>query len=151
MGILVLWSSYPDRIDERGSLLKHGEFEKLALANPRLAPYGAAAVEVLDNLGLAEQTRDRWVQGENIAQTYQFVHSGNAEIGFVSLSQIMAGGSLTGGSAWIVPDALYSPIRQDGVLLKRAAGNAAARAFMTFLASHRAREMIKSFGYNVKK
>ena len=147
VGVLALWSARTDVPVENAEVLRQGDFNKLALANPRLAPYGAAAVDVLESLGLAEATRPRWVQGENIAQTYQFVGSGNAAVGFVALSQIMVEGIVRAGSAWIVPEPLHAPIRQDAVLLRRGASNEAARAFLAFVRSDAARAIIESYGY----
>ncbi|WDE08874.1 molybdate ABC transporter substrate-binding protein [Thalassomonas viridans] len=147
VGALALWSAKPGFIDPNTNPLKQGKFNKLALANPRLAPYGAAAVEVLENLALVAATRGKWVQGENIAQTYQFTGSGNADIGFVSLSQILQNGKVKLGSAWIVPENLYSPIRQDAVLLKKGKNSEAAQALLRFVKSDRAREIIGLYGY----
>lgn len=147
VGSLALWSAEPALVDDRASVLKRGEFRKLALANPKLAPYGQAAVEVLRNLGLEEATRAKWVQGENIAQTYQFVATGNADLGFVALSQILRGGKVREGSAWIVPGDLYSPIRQDAVLLRRDANSEGAAEFLQFLRGDKARAVIESYGY----
>lgn len=151
VGALALWSARTSLIDGKGNILKHGEFHKLALANPKLAPYGKAAVEVLKNLGLADETRGKWVQGENISQTYQFVATGNADLGFVALSQLKGDKSRPEGSTWVVPKHLYSPIRQDAVLLKRGDTNETARAFMTFLRSEKARRVIGSTDYNVNQ
>ncbi|MFC6635673.1 molybdate ABC transporter substrate-binding protein [Microbulbifer taiwanensis] len=147
VGSLALWSADPALLDARATALKDGSFRKLALANPKLAPYGQAAVEVLRSLGLEGATRTRWVQGENIAQTYQFVASGNADLGFVALSQIVQSGSVGEGSAWIVPVDLYSPIRQDAVLLQRGIESAGAAAFLQFMGGDKARAIIESYGY----
>ena len=147
IGRLVLWSREPGLVDERGEALRSGRFTRLALADPRLAPYGAAAVEVLEGLGLKSALGPRLVQGENIAQTYQFVASGNAELGFVALSQVSVEGRITRGSAWIVPAARHAPIRQDAVLLKAGHGREAAVALMVYLRSDKARAIIRSFGY----
>lgn len=126
MGALALWSADPGRVDAKGEILRRGGFNKLAIANPKLAPYGRAAVEVLTGLGLLDAVSGRFVQGENIAQTHQFVVSGNAELGFVALSQIMQDGRSTGGSTWLVPAAMHAPIRQDAVLLVSGKGIVAA-------------------------
>ncbi len=147
LGALALWSSKPDLVDPHGHVLKEGQFNKLALANPRLAPYGVAAVEVLKNLGLVEATRSRWVQGENIAQTYQFVHTGNADIGFVAVAQVMQSGELKGGSAWFVPSERHRPIKQDAVLLERGGDSEGARTLVRFLQSDTAQRIIESYGY----
>lgn len=146
-GSLALWSADPALVDDRTSVLKRGQFRKLALANPKLAPYGQAAVEVLRNLDLEETTRAKWVQGENIAQTYQFVATGNADLGFVALSQVVRGGRVKEGSAWIVPGDLYSAIRQDAVLLQRGAESDGAAEFLQFVRGEKARAIIESYGY----
>ncbi len=148
-GALALWSTDANLVDSQGRVLNSSEYRKLALANPRLAPYGAAAMEVLRNLKLESETRSRWVQGENIAQTYQFVRSANAELGFIALSQIRTPGGPQ-GSAWIVPATLYSPIRQDAVLLNRGADNPAARQFLQFVRTPAAAEIIQAYGYTVE-
>jgi molybdate transport system substrate-binding protein len=147
IGKLVLWSARTDVVDAQGEVLKRGDFKHLALAAPKLAPYGAAAVETLEKLGLLNMLEPKFVQGENIAQTYQFVATGNAELGFVALSQVYADGKLKSGSAWIVPDDLNGPIRQDAVLLAKAKDNAAAIALIDYLRSDAARAVIRSFGY----
>lgn len=147
IGKLVLWSAKADGVDAQGEVLKRGDFKHLAIAAPKLAPYGAAAVETLGRLGLLSSLESRFVQGENIAQTYQFVATGNAELGFVALSQVYADGMLKSGSAWIVPDTLHGPIRQDAVLLARAKDNAAAIALIDYLKSDAAKAVIGSFGY----
>ncbi len=147
IGTLALWSAKPDLVDRKGEVLKRDNFNKLAIANPRLAPYGEAAIEVLQHLKIDKNLEPKLVYGENIAQTYQFVETGNAELGFVALSQIMENGKLKAGSAWVVPAKLHVPIRQDGVLLKGAAENKAAQELMKFLRSEKARSIIVSYGY----
>jgi molybdate transport system substrate-binding protein len=147
IGQLALWSARPGYVDARGEVLKQGAFEHLAIANPKLAPYGAATVESLTRLGLIGRIEGKFVQGENIAQTYQFVSTGNAELGFVALSQIVENGKLKRGSAWIVPAGLHSPIRQDAVVLTRGKDNPAAAALVEFLKSDAARTVIESYGY----
>ncbi|MDP2026545.1 molybdate ABC transporter substrate-binding protein [Sulfuriferula sp.] len=149
IGKLVLWSAKPGFVDDKGEVLRKGGFEHIALANPKLAPYGAAAVEVMTKLGLMRALEPKFVQGENIAQTYQFVSTGNAELGFVALSQVYEGGKLKSGSGWIVPSAMHSPIRQDAVLLSRAKGNLAAEALLKYLKSDKARAVIKAYGYDL--
>lgn len=148
IGTLALWSRKPDVVDDEASVLKQGRFNKLALANPRLAPYGAAAVEVLQNLDLVQQTRSRWVQGENVAQTWQFVSTGNADLGFVALSQIMSRREIGTGSAWVVPKHLYSPIRQDAVLLRDGENSAATRALLRFVRDGKGAAIIAANGYH---
>jgi len=149
IGKLALWSADPGKIDGTDSVLRSGAYTRLAIANPKLAPYGAAAMQVLDKLGLTDAVKDKSVIGENIAQTYQFVASGNAEIGFVALSQITLDGKLTGGSAWQVPASFYAPIRQDAALLKRGADNPAAQALLDFLKKPQAQAVIRSYGYDL--
>lgn len=149
IGRLVLWSAKSGFVDSQGDVLKKGGFSHLALANPRLAPYGAAAMEVMTGLELAGQLQPRFVMGENIAQTYQFVHSGNAELGFVALSQVYQDGRLKGGSAWIVPARLHAPIRQDAALLQKGKGNVAAGALLKYLGGDKARAIIRAYGYDL--
>jgi molybdate transport system substrate-binding protein len=145
IGKLVLWSRTPDLIKGEETL-KAGGFAKLAIANPALAPYGAAAGETMKALGVYEALRPKIVQGNNIAQTYQFVVTGNAELGFVALSQLAG---KEGGSRWVVPQTLYAPIKQDAVLLSKGASNKAATAFMAFLKSPEARGIIAKYGYAI--
>jgi molybdate transport system substrate-binding protein len=147
LGRLVLWSAQPDRVDENGGLLKQPPLARLAIADPKLAPYGAAAIQTLDRMGLLTAWRPRFVIGENISQAYQFVVTGNAPLGFVALSQVYADDRLQSGSAWIVPDALYQPIRQEAILLNKGESNAAAIALMQFLRSDKARAVIRDYGY----
>jgi molybdate transport system substrate-binding protein len=147
VGKLVLWSATPGLVDEDGKILKQGGFGHLALANPKTAPYGAAAVEVLNHLGLFQTLAPKFVQGENIAQTQQFIATGNAPLGFIAKSQVLKDGKLTGGSAWMVPEKLYEPIRQDAVLLVKGKGNSAAAALLDYLKTDLAKRIIQSFGY----
>lgn len=149
IGKLVLWSRQPGLVDDKGEVLRSGKFERIALADPKLAPYGAAAVDVLNGLGLMPSLAPKFVRGENIAQPYQFVATGNAELGFVALSQVFADGKLTQGSAWLVPASLHAPIRQDAVVLSPGKDNAAASALMAYLRSDKARAIIRSFGYDL--
>lgn len=147
IGRLVLWSAQPGFVDAQGEVLKRGAFKHLAIAAPKLAPYGAAAVETLEKLGLLSVIEPKFVQGESIAQTYQFVATGNAELGFVALAQVYADGKLTRGSAWIVPDDLHNLIRQDAVLLAKAKDNPAAVALLDYLKGAAAKAVILAFGY----
>ena len=143
IGKLVLWSKTPDLVKGEETL-KAASFAKLAIINPVAAPYGAAAVEAMTSLKVFEKLQPKLVEGATITQAYQFVETGNAELGFVALSQ------LTGpetGSRWLVPQELYSPIRQDAVLLKGGASNEAAIGFITFLRSPEARAIIEKYGY----
>ncbi len=146
-GRLALWSAKAGYVDNQGAVLRTDGFRHLAIANPKLAPYGAAAVETLTALKLLDAVQPKFVQGENIAQTHQFVASGNAELGFVALSQVMQDGRIAAGSAWVVPAKLHRPIRQDAVLLERGHANPAAAAWLGYLKGDRAQAIIKSFGY----
>lgn len=144
VGRLVLYSKTPGLVDARGAVLRSGRFQKIAIADPRTAPYGVAAVETMRKLGVEAQLRPKLVQGASITQTYQFVDTGAAELGFVALSQVV---SVKGGSRWVVPAASHTPIDQQAVLLKAGADSPAARAFMTFLKGPEARAIIRSYGY----
>jgi molybdate transport system substrate-binding protein len=147
VGKLALWSAKPGFVDDQGAVLAKGGFAHLAVANTKLAPYGAAAMEVLKAKGLGDALAPRLVTGESIAQTYQFVATGNAELGFVALSQLLVPGKTAGGSYWLVPSSLYSEIRQDAVLLKAGEKNPAAKALLAWLKSEPAREVMQIFGY----
>ncbi len=147
IGKLALWSSKAGFVDDKGEVLKKGEFKHVSIANPKLAPYGAAAIETLTALKLLDAIQPKFVQGENIAQTHQFVATGNAELGFVALSQVMKDGKISEGSGWIVPSSLHQPIRQDAVLLTNGKGKPAAEALMKYLAGEKAKAVIQSFGY----
>lgn len=146
IGKLVLWSAKPAIVDGAGAVLKAGGFNHLAIANPKLAPYGAAAVEVMKGLGVYASVQPKIVTGESIAQTHQFISTGNALLGFVALSQVLKDGKID-GSSWIVPATLYAPIRQDAVILEKGKGKPAAEALMKYLKSDKARAIIQSFGY----
>lgn len=150
VGQLVLWSAKPGFVDGEGAVLKGGNFNKIAIANPKLAPYGAAAVETMDKLGLAAALTPKLVTGESIGQTYNFIATGNAELGFVALAQVLDGGKLKSGSMWVVPAKYHAPIIQDAVILKRAAANPAAKAWMALMRSPNAQDFIRSYGYEVK-
>ena len=144
VGRLVLYSTRPGFVDANGKVLARGDFEHLAIADPAIAPYGLAAVQSLRKLGLYDRLKPKIVQGSSIAQTFQFVQTGAAEVGFVALSQVI---NRPEGSRWIVPATLHSPIDQQAVLLKTGANNPAAKAFMAFLKSATARAIIRSYGY----
>jgi molybdate transport system substrate-binding protein len=148
VGKLVLWSAKPGLIDADGAVLKRGNFAHLSLADPKLAPYGTAGVETLKALGMYEAVSNKLVTAENISQAYQFISSGNAELGFVALSQVLKDGKME-GSFWLVPAKLYTPIRQDAVILEPGKGKPAAEALMSFLKSDKARAIITSFGYGL--
>ncbi len=146
VGRLVLYSKTPGLVDARGSVLKSGRFEKLAIADPRTAPYGIAAVETMTALGVEAALRPKLVRGTSITQAYQFVDTGAAELGFVALSQVA---TVKGGSRWTVPKSYHSAIDQQAVLVKAGAGNPAATAFMTFLKGAEAKAIIRRYGYEV--
>ena len=135
----------PHVVHDPKEVLLDGRFKRLAIANPRAAPYGQAAVEVLEALNISEELVELLIRGENISQAYQFVSSGNVELGFVALSQVLA----KTGSYWLVPEDLYSPIRQDMVMLKGAKDSQAAKSFSEWIKSEEAREIIRSFGYGL--
>ena len=146
IGKLVLWSKNPDLVKGEATLT-NGSFSKLAITNPVAAPYGAAAVEAMKSLKLYETLQPKFVEGANITQAFQFVDTGNAEIGFVALSQLTGN---VGGSRWLVPQTLYKQIRQDAVLLKKGASNEAATSFMSFLKGPEARAVIEKYGYVIE-
>lgn len=149
IGALALWSATDGYVDANGDVLKRNEFKHIAIANPKTAPYGLAATQVLDKLGLTQTLASKIVEGQNISQAQQFVATGNAELGFVALSQIYKNGKVTSGSAWLVPESLHDPIRQDAVILSKGADNPAARAFIDYLKGPKAAEVIQSFGYKL--
>ncbi|TRO19880.1 molybdate ABC transporter substrate-binding protein [Ectopseudomonas mendocina] len=149
IGSLVLWSADANYLDGTDAALKAGQFKHLSIANPKAAPYGLAATQVLDKLGLSDTVKSKLVEGQNITQAHQFVSTGNAELGFVALSQVYKDGQVSSGSAWIVPDDMYDPIKQDAVILKQGANNPAAAALVEYLKGPEAAKVIKSFGYKL--
>jgi len=149
IGTLVLWSAKPGFVDDQGAVLKKGEFQHLVIANPKTAPYGAEAIKVLTRLSLLDAIQPKLVTGENISQAYQFIVTGNAELGFVALSQVMFDGKLSSGSAWIVPADLHDPIRQDAVILAKGKDQPAAKALVEYLKGKKATAIIQSYGYNL--
>jgi molybdate transport system substrate-binding protein len=146
IGKLVLWSKSLD-LTKGDEALKANAFAKLSIANPKSAPYGAAAVEAMTKLGVYDAIQSKIVQGNSIAQAFEFVDTGNAELGFVALSQLA---NVTAGSRWMVPETLYAPIRQDAVLLKTGADDEASKAFLAFLKGPEARAIIEKFGYGLE-
>lgn len=148
LGKLVLWSAKPGFVDSNGDVLKRGSIDKIAIANPRLAPYGAAAIETLRALGIHDRLQPKFVTGESIGQTFQFAATGNAQLGFVALSQVMKEGKIATGSAWIVDSKLYTPIKQDAVLLERGKNKPAAEALLKYVRGDKARAIIRSYGYD---
>ncbi len=149
LGKLVLWSAKPGFVDDKGAVLGKGQFNKLAYADPKLAPYGLAAQEALQKMKLWDKLQGKLVTGESITQTWQFAATGNAELAFIALSQITKDGKVTEGSWWIVPADMYTPIQQSAVQLSAAKDPAAAKAFMQFLKSEKALAIIRSFGYGL--
>jgi len=147
IGRLVLWSADAAAVDPQGQVLRQPPRGNLAIADPRVAPYGAAAMETLARLGVLAAWQAHLVQGENIAQAYQFVATGNATLGFVALAQVMADGAIARGSAWIVPPQLHAPLKQDVVLLKPGRANPAAMALIDYLKTDAARTTLRGYGY----
>jgi molybdate transport system substrate-binding protein len=148
-GALALWSAKPGYVDDKGAVLKKGDFAHISIANPKAAPYGLAAMQTLDKLGLTQAVSGKIVEGQNISQAQQFIASGNAELGFVALSQIYKDGKITSGSAWIVPASMHEPIKQDAVILQKGKDNPAAKRFVDYLKGPKAAEIIKSYGYQL--
>jgi molybdate transport system substrate-binding protein len=145
IGKLVLWSPEPGLVDAKGEILKSGKFAHIAIANPKAAPYGEAGVETLNALGVYDTLAPKIVTGESITQTYQFIASGNAALGFVALSQVIQAQK---GSEWVVPQTFYRPIRQDAVLLKAGEDDPVAKAFLVYLKTPEALAVIHSYGYD---
>jgi molybdate transport system substrate-binding protein len=148
-GRLVLWSAKRGFVDDEGAVLTRGGFSHIAIANPKVAPYGRAAVEAMASMNLSAQLAGKLVTGQSIAQAYGYVATGNAELGFVAWSQIAKQGPDVQGSHWMVPPSFYAEIRQDAVLLKVGKGNLAALAFMDYLKSESARRIIRAHGYGI--
>ena len=146
-GRLALWSKQPNLVDDKGEVLRSNRFQKIAIADPKLAPYGAAAMEVIDKMGVQANVVPKLVQGESIGQTYQFVSTENAQLGFIALSQISLDGRITQGSAWVVPQSLHTPLKQDAVLLNAGKDNPAAHALLKYLQSDVAKTIIRTHGY----
>ncbi|MFJ5296076.1 molybdate ABC transporter substrate-binding protein [Pseudomonas sp. NPDC088368] len=149
VGTLALWSAKEGYVDDKGEVLRKNAYQHLSIANPKAAPYGLAATQVLEKEGLTEATKAKIVEGQSIAQAFQFVQTGNAELGFVALSQVYKDGKLTSGSAWIVPANLHEPIKQDAVILNKGKDSAAAKALMDYLKGPKAAAVIKSYGYQL--
>ncbi|MDD2052022.1 molybdate ABC transporter substrate-binding protein [Pseudomonas putida] len=149
IGTLALWSAKDGYVDANGKVLKDNQYQHLSIADPKTAPYGLAATQVLAKLGLTDKVKDKLVTGQNITQAFQFVSTGNAELGFVALSQIYKDGKVTSGSAWVVPADMHESIKQDAVLLTKGKDNAAAKALMDYLKGPKAAAVIKSYGYEL--
>ena len=150
IGRLVLWSPDEKLVDQGGGVLKTDKFKFLSIANARVAPYGRAAVQTMQKLGVLTAIEPRVVQGESISQTYQFVTSGNAQLGFVALSQVWDSGRLKSGSAWIVPEDMHEQLKQDIVLLNPGKESKAATALVDYLKSDKARKVIERYGYKLQ-
>ncbi|MGB1257494.1 MAG: molybdate ABC transporter substrate-binding protein [Thiolinea sp.] len=148
-GRLVLWSADADYLAVGAEVLERSDFRHMALAESKLAPYGRAAQEVLEKLQLTEKLSGKIVTGENISQAFQFISTGNAELGFVAAAQVYRGGKLQRGSAWLIPDTYYTPIRQDAILLHNGRDNVAAKQLMVFLRSETAVEIMRNFAYQL--
>ena len=148
-GRLVLWSHLPDLVDGKGAVLNKGNFNMLAIANPRYSPYGVAAKETLTKLTMWNSIQEKLSKGDSVVQTYQLAATEKVDLALVGVSQVMRDGKVTSGSWWLVPEELHKPIRQYAVLLKGAKDPAAANAFLTFLKSEKARAVIRGFGYEV--
>ena len=147
IGRLALWSPSPDLVDKSADILKTDKFKFIAIANAKVAPYGQAAVQTMQKLGVLTKIEPRIVQGESIAQTYQFVSTGNAQLGFVALSQILENGKIKAGSAWIVPEEMHEQLKQVAVVLQSSKHMSACQALMEYLKSEKAKKMIASYGY----
>lgn len=148
-GKLALWSAKEGYVDDKGEVLKKNDYAHLSIANPKTAPYGLAATQVLATLGLTPTVASKIVEGQSISQAYQFISSGNAELGFIALSQIYKDGKISGGSAWIVPGELHEPIRQDAVILDKGKDNPVAKQFVDYLKGPKAAVVIKAYGYEL--
>ncbi|KIH83193.1 molybdate ABC transporter substrate-binding protein [Pseudomonas batumici] len=149
VGTLALWSAKDGYVDAHGKVLKDNHYQHLSIADPKTAPYGLAATQVLGKLGLTDKVKDKLVTGQNITQAYQFISTGNAELGFVALSQIYKDGKVTSGSAWIVPADMHDTIKQDAVILNKGKDNVAAKALVDYLKGPKAAAIIKSYGYQI--
>lgn len=147
LGKLVFWSADPEAFEDPEAFLRDGSFRRLAIANPRTAPYGLAARQTLQHLATWESLENRLVMGESIAQTFQFVATGNAKAGFIALAQLRDGHR--GGAHWEVPSKHHEPIAQQAILLDRGRGNDAAGAWLDFLASSEAQDIIRQYGYDI--
>jgi molybdate transport system substrate-binding protein len=150
VGKLVLWSADTKFVDNKGAILKDGGFKHLSIANPKTAPYGTAAVQAMTKLGLLEKLQPTFVQGDSITQAYQFIATGSAELGFVAYSQVIKDGKIGSGSGWFVSPELYDPILQNAVLLIKGKDKPAAQAFLNYLKTEKAKEVIRSFGYGLR-
>ena len=147
IGRLALWSPNLEMIDKNADILKTDKFKFIAIANAKVAPYGQAAVQTMQKLGVLTKIEPRVVQGESISQTYQFVSTGNAQLGFVALSQIVENGKIKTGSAWIVPEEMHEQLKQDAVVLQSCKHMSACQALIEYLKSEKAKKLMASYGY----
>lgn len=147
IGKLVLWSPTPGLVDDKGQVLKSANITHVSYCNPKVAPYGAAAVEAMKSLGVYEALKSKLVEGDSVGQAYLFVSTGSAQVGFVALSQVYKDGKIASGSAWILPANLYAPIRQDAVVLTKGKDNVAAADFVRYLKSDKAKAVMRAYGY----
>lgn len=149
IGRLVLWSPDEKLVDQGGTILKTDRFKFIAIANAKVAPYGRAAVQTMQKLGVLSAIEPRVVQGESIAQTHQFVTTGNAQLGFVALSQVWESNRIKSGSGWIIPEEMHEQLRQDIVLLNPGKDSSAATALLNYLKSEKAKKIIERYGYKL--
>jgi len=149
-GKLLLWSGDPGLVDSAGEILKSPQIVHLAIANPKTAPYGAAAIDVLKNLGVYQQLKDKIVEGQSVGQSFQQISSGAVSLGIIALSQVVVDNKIASGSGWIIPATLYQPIEQDAVLLNKGTTNPIAKDFLRYLQTAECKEIIRSFGYEVE-
>lgn len=149
-GKLLLWSSDPSLVDDAGEILRSPQIVHLAIANPKTAPYGAAAIDVLKNLGVYQQLKDKIVEGQSVGQSFQQISSGVVSLGIIALSQLVVDNKIASGSGWVIPTTLYQPIEQDAVLLIKGTTNPIAKDFLRYLQTPECKEIIRSFGYEVE-
>ena len=148
VGKVVLWSKKPGFVDDKGEVLRSDTFTKIAIANPKLAPYGVAAMQVLQRLDVSARVTPKIAEASNIGQTFQFVSSGSVALGFIALSQVFENGKMKDGSGWVVPSTMYDPIKQDAMLLMHARTSIAAQALLQYLRSEKAKAILLSYGYD---
>ncbi len=148
LGGIALYSSTAGYVDPEGKILSVGRYKRLAIANPKIAPYGIAAVEAIENMGLTKKVDSKLTLGGSVAHAFQFTASGGAELGFVALSQIIDAGPGLTGSYWIVDKSLYNPVRQQAIMLRKGKNNIAAIEFIKFFHSEKAIKVIHDSGYD---
>ncbi len=150
VGRLVLWSPDAHLVDQGGAVLKTDKFKHLSIANGKIAPYGRAAVQTMQKLGVLSAIEPRVVQGESITQAFQFVSTGNAQLGFIALSQVWDGSKVKSGSAWIVPETMHETLKQDAVLLNAGKSSVAASQLLDYLKSDKAKKITERYGYKLQ-